>query len=177
MRQMVGHEMKSLPQPASKNIVGDPAHLTEPQQEDFLEPGIGPPLGAKSFSAQLRVERVGHMIDIAGGEPGIVQAETDRALGELMRVVDIRQLAVFDAIEPLLLDGDNELAVDEQRGGGVVIHGIDSKDIHRPTSAAMFFRPAIIARTASIACLPGFTATITAAAACPQGSSCRSLAV
>jgi hypothetical protein len=29
---------------------------------------------------------------------------------------------VFDAIEPLLLDGDNEPAVDQQRGGRIVIH-------------------------------------------------------
>jgi hypothetical protein len=34
-----------------------------------------------------------------------------------MRVVDVRQLAVFDAIEPFLLDGDDEITVDEQRGG------------------------------------------------------------
>ena len=119
---MVGHEMKSLPQRTSKKLLGDTAHLTEPQQEDFLEPRIHPPLGAKSRSAQLGVERVCHVIDIAGGEPGVIQAETDRTLGELMRVVDVRQLAMFDAIEPLLLDGDSEPAVDEQRGGRIVIH-------------------------------------------------------
>src|SRR5580658_239847 len=105
MCQMVGHEVKSLPQPMSKKFICDAAHLTEPQQEDFLEPRIHPPLGAKSRSPQLRVERVGHVIDIAGGEPGMVQAETDRPLWQLMRVVDVRQLAIFDAIEPLLLDG------------------------------------------------------------------------
>jgi hypothetical protein len=38
----------------------------------------------------LGVERVCHVIDIAGGEPGIIQAETNRTLGELMRVVDVR---------------------------------------------------------------------------------------
>src|SRR5450755_3891837 len=40
---------------------------------------------------------------------------------------------MFDAIEPFLFDGDNELAVDQQRRGRVVIHGIDSKNIHWPT--------------------------------------------
>ena len=119
---MVGHEMKSLPQRTSKKLLGDTAHLTEPQQEDFLKSRIHPPLGAESRSAQLGVERVCHVIDIAGGEPGIIQAETDRTLGELMWVVDVRQLAMFDAIKPLLLDGDNEPAVDEQRGGRIVIH-------------------------------------------------------
>src|ERR1700731_200688 len=110
MRQMVGYEMKSLPKPTSKNLLGDTTHLTEPQQEGLFQPRIRPPLGAKPRSAQFWVERVCHVIDIAGGEPGIIQAETDRTLGELMRVVDVRQLAVFDAIEPLLLDGDNEPA-------------------------------------------------------------------
>ena len=47
----------------------------------------------------------------------MAQAETDRTLGKLMRVVEIRRLAVFDAIEPFLLDGGDERAVDEQRGG------------------------------------------------------------
>jgi hypothetical protein len=34
-----------------------------------------------------------------------------------MRVVEVRFLAVLDAIEPFLLDGGDESAVDEQRGG------------------------------------------------------------
>ena len=62
------------------------------------------------------------MIDVAGGEPGMLQAETDRTFGQLMRVVEVRRLAVFDAIEPFLLDGDDERAVDQQRGGRLVIH-------------------------------------------------------
>ena len=57
------------------------------------------------------------MVDIAGDKPGMVQAETDRAFGQLMRVVEFRRLAMFDAIEPLFLDGGDELAVDKQRGG------------------------------------------------------------
>src|SRR5205085_7409292 len=86
MCQMVRYEVKFLPQRTSKNLFGDTAHLTEPQQEGFLKPRIHPPLGAKSRSAQFRVERVCHVIDIAGGEPGVIQAETDRALGKLMRL-------------------------------------------------------------------------------------------
>jgi hypothetical protein len=34
-----------------------------------------------------------------------------------MRVVELGRLAVLDAIEPFLLDGGDELAVDEQRRG------------------------------------------------------------
>ena len=74
------------------------------------------------------------MIDIAGLEAGMIEAVADRALGELVRVVDVGQLAVLDAIEALLLDGDDELAVDQQRRGRVVIDGVDSKDVHGPPS-------------------------------------------
>ncbi|OIQ65735.1 hypothetical protein GALL_527020 [mine drainage metagenome] len=116
MRQMVGHEMKSLPKRTSKNLLGNAAHLAKPQSESFLKPRI-PPLGAILRPAQLGVERICHMIDIAGGKPGIIQARTDRLLGELMRVVEVRRLTVLDAIEPFLLDGGDERAVDKQRGG------------------------------------------------------------
>jgi hypothetical protein len=110
-------EMEFLPQRPSEKLLGDIANLAEPQQEDILKPRVCPPLRAKSLAAQLRVERVGHMIDVAGREPGVIQAESDRALGELMRIVDVRQLAVFDASKPLLLDRDDELAVHKERRG------------------------------------------------------------
>src|SRR5262249_46655259 len=34
--------------------------------------------------------------------------------------------------EPLLLGGGDERAVDDQRGGGPVIHRVDSENVHRP---------------------------------------------
>lgn len=49
-----------------------------------------------------------------------------------MRVVDVGQLAVLDAIEALLLDGDHKLAVDQQRRGRIVIDRVDSKNVQRP---------------------------------------------
>ena len=122
MRQMVGHEMKSLPQRTPKNLVGDAAHLAEPQQESLLDPWIlPPPIGAKARPSQFRIERIAHVIDVIGAEPGIVQAEADCLLGKLVRVVDVRQFSMLDAIKPLLLCGDNELAVDEQGHCGIVI--------------------------------------------------------
>jgi len=45
-----------------------PLTLTEPQQETFLKPADPPPSG-EIASAQLWVELVCHVIDIAGGEP------------------------------------------------------------------------------------------------------------
>ena len=42
MRQMVGHEMKSLPQRTPKNLLGDAAHLAEPQQESLLDTADSP---------------------------------------------------------------------------------------------------------------------------------------
>jgi hypothetical protein len=81
------------------------------------------------------------MVDIAATQPGIIQTETDRMLGELVRVVDVRLLTVLDAVEPLLLGGRNERAVDDQRGGGLVIHRVDSENVHRPTRRDMRFLP------------------------------------
>jgi len=116
MCHVVGHEMKPLPKRTSRKLLGNAAHLTKPQPESFLKPRI-PPLGAIIRPAQLGVERICYVIDIPGGKPGIVQAETDRTLGELMRVIEFRRLTVFDAIEPLLLNGGDKRAVDEQRSG------------------------------------------------------------
>ena len=139
MRQMVRHEMRSLPQRPPKNPLGHTAHLAEPQEEDFLPSRIRPPLGAKLRSAQLGVERICHMVDIAATQPGIIQTETDRMLGKLVRVVDVRLLTVLDAVEPLLLGGGDERAVDDQRGGGLVIHRVDSENVHRPKTRDMRF--------------------------------------
>jgi hypothetical protein len=113
MGHMVGHEMKVLPQRTPKQLLGNAAHLTKPQPERFLKPWI-PPLGAILRPAQLGVEGIGHVIDIAGSKPGMVQAEADRPFGQLMRVVEFRRLGMFDAIEPLLLDGGDDHAVDQQ---------------------------------------------------------------
>ena len=75
---------------------------------------------------------------------------------------------MFDAIEPLLLDGDNEPTVNEQRGGRIVIHCIDSKNVHWSTFARMISSaPAIVARATSIAVSGLFTTTITPTATYP----------
>src|SRR5271155_4819279 len=100
MCQMVRHEMKSLPQRAPQKLFGSTLHLTETQLEGCLHLRI-PPLGAISFSAQLRVKRIGDMIDIARVKACVFQAKADRAFRELMRVIPVRHLAVLDAIEPL----------------------------------------------------------------------------
>jgi hypothetical protein len=80
MCHMVGHEMKLLPKRTPKKLLDGIAHLTKPQPERFLKPRV-PPLGAILLPAQLRFERIGHVIDIAGGKSGMFQAETDRAFG------------------------------------------------------------------------------------------------
>src|SRR5215472_9670597 len=137
MRQIVRHKMNSLPQQPPKNPLSHTAHLAEPEEEDFLQSRIRPPLGAKLHSAQLGVERICNMVDIAATKPGIIQTETDRMLGKLVRVVDVRLLTVLDAVEPLLLGGGDERAVDDQRGGGLVIHRVDSENVHRPKTRDM----------------------------------------
>ena len=91
MGQMVGHEVESFPQPASKELLRNVLHLSEPQQEGLLQVWK-PPFGTISRSAQLRIERIGHVIDIAGGDAGLLQAKAYRALGKLMRIIEVRPL-------------------------------------------------------------------------------------
>src|SRR5262249_40434084 len=70
-------------------------------------------------------------------EPCVFQAPANGALGKLMWIVEMRFLGMLDAVEALLLDGGDQLAVDEQRRRGLMIHRVDSKDVHRlPHSAA-----------------------------------------
>ena len=133
MRQVVRHEMKSLPQRPPENPLGHAAHFGEPQHEHCLVQRIRPPLGAIVPAAQPGIERIRDMVDVAGTQPGMLQAETDGTLGELVRIVDARFLAVLDAVEPFLLGGGDERAVDQQRGGGFVIDRVDSQNVHRPT--------------------------------------------
>src|SRR5215475_7821227 len=111
---MVGDEVEFFPQPAFEELFSNARHLSKPQQEGLL-PVRKPPFGAKSLSAQLRVERISNVIDVAGRDAGLFQAKTYRALGQLMRIIVDRFLAVLDAVEPFFLDGGHELAVDEQR--------------------------------------------------------------
>src|SRR5579863_4415426 len=136
--QMVGHEMESLAERASKKFFDRTLHLTEPQAEGFLDPRI-PPFGAISLPAQLGIKRIGDMIDIAAGEAGVFQAKADRALGELVRVIPSGFLGMLDPIEALLLDGGDEPAIDEQRRGGLVKYTIDSEDVNHPAPLLSLF--------------------------------------
>src|SRR6185437_1583757 len=137
---MMLDEMKPRAELASEKAVDGAAYLGEPQPEHFLRHRIGPPFRLEAFLAQRGVERVGDMIEIAGLEARMIEAVADRALRQLVRIVDIGQLAVLDAIEPLFLDGDHELAIDQQRSRGVVIDGVDSKDIQGPPLFALAHR-------------------------------------
>jgi hypothetical protein len=109
---MVGYEMKALLERTPKKLLDGRLHLTKPQPERFLEPRI-PPLLAVMRLTHLGTERIGHVIDISGGKSGMVQTITDRAFGQLMRVIEFGGLAVLDTIEPFFLDGRNELAIDQ----------------------------------------------------------------
>ncbi len=99
---------------------------------------IIPPFRPILLAAQRGIERISDVIDIGCRQPGVVQAEADRTFGHLMRIIELRRFTVLDAVEALLLDGGNELAVDQQRCRGLMVNGIDSKDVHRgPRSAAL----------------------------------------
>src|SRR5262249_1475922 len=90
-------------------------------------------VGGIMFPPQPRVERIAHMVDVARPQPRMLQTEFDGTLGELVRVVDARLFAVLDAVEPFLLGGGDERAVDQHRRGGFVIDRVDSQNVHRLT--------------------------------------------
>src|ERR1051326_8194624 len=133
MRQMMRHEVKLLPELASEQLLGHALHLAEPQQEGLL-PLRKPPIGIEALAAQFRIEGIGDVVDIIGGEPRMFQAPADGALGKLMRIVEMRFLGMLDAIEALLLNGTDQLAVDEQRSRGLMIHRVDTENVHRVPS-------------------------------------------
>src|ERR1700761_8768597 len=130
MREMMRHAMEFLRELSSQQLLGNALHLAEPQQESFL-PLRKPPIGIEPRAAQLRIEGIGDVVDVTGGKAGMFQAPADRALGKLMRIVVMRFLGVLDAVEALLLDGCDQLAVDQERRRGLMVHRVDSKNVHR----------------------------------------------
>ena len=63
-----------------------------------------------------------------GPETRGLEAVADRAMGE--------RRVVLDAGEALLLDRGDELAVDDERRGGITVIRVDPEDVHRTHSAA-----------------------------------------
>ena len=92
---------------------------------------------ALEFDEGLLVE--GDAVDVAGGEAGVREAGEgggDREAG-----------VVLDPREALLLDRGDQLAVDDERGGGVVVVGGDAEDAgHRGHSREAGSRPRRIGR-------------------------------
>ena len=76
--------------------------------------------------AHFGIERIGDVIDIGGGQSGMLQAETDRTFGQLMRVVEFRRLAMLDAVEPSSSTAATSLP-STSSGGRLVIDRINSK--------------------------------------------------
>src|ERR1700759_1660549 len=133
MREMVRHEVKSLRELPPEQLLGHALHLTKPQEKGLF-PLRKPPLGMKSLSPQFRIEGVGDVIDVVGVEPGMFQTPATRALGKLMRVVEMRFLGMLEAVETLFLDGGHQLSVDEQRVRRLVIPRVDTENVHRVPS-------------------------------------------
>jgi hypothetical protein len=94
------------------------------------------------------------VIDVAESKAGLLQAESDRTFGQLMRIVEFGRLAMLDPVEALLFGGGNELAADQKCCGRLVIHRIDSKDVHRTTSPLCCFHITNIIPSSGISCLP-----------------------
>ena len=115
MRQMVGHEMKSLPERTSKKLFDGTVHLTEPQPEGFLDPRIPTTrrdiaFGAASGSNDRRHDRYR-----AAVRPACFRQKRIARSGSWCGLSQFGLLGMLDAIEAFLLDGGDELAIDEQR--------------------------------------------------------------
>src|SRR5579875_1567266 len=72
--------------------------------------------------ARPRIARNGNVIDVWQLRAGRVQAELDRARGKAR--------SVFDAIEPLLFDGGNQLAVHNDGSRGIGVICVDPQNDH-----------------------------------------------
>ncbi len=99
--------------------------------------GLGHQSGLKRLRRNSGSNEYADVIDIAGLQSGIIEREFDRALRKLVRIVDVGQLAVLDAIEALFLDRHHQFAIHEQRGRRIVVHGVNSKNVHSPTSLCL----------------------------------------
>src|SRR5207244_2421181 len=71
---------------------------------------------------EARLVAVGHAVDVAQRDAGGLQTELDRLVRELPRLLL--------AIQPLFLDGGDELPVDHERGRRVVSERVDPEDLH-----------------------------------------------
>ncbi len=69
---------------------------------------------------RARIAPDGHVVELAGREPGVREAPPDGELGEAG--------AVLDAVEPLFLDRVHELAVDDERRRRVAVESVQSED-------------------------------------------------
>src|SRR5581483_10714889 len=78
---------------------------------------------------------VRHRVELVRRDAGALEAPARRLLGELPRRERHRWLAVLPATEPLLFRGGDDLAVDDDRGRGVVEHGVHPEHRrHEPSS-------------------------------------------
>ena len=69
---------------------------------------------------RLRVAPDGDVVELLRRDAGVGEAPAGGERGEAG--------AVLDAVEPLLLDGGDELPVDDERGGGVAVVGVQAED-------------------------------------------------
>src|SRR5439155_809753 len=80
--------------------------------------------------AQPRIERVGHRVQLARGQPGVGQAPAGRLFGQLPGREGNGPFAVSASAEALLLGGGDDPPIDYQSGGGIMKNRVDAQDAH-----------------------------------------------
>src|SRR5207237_8578223 len=102
-------------------LLRDPeVHAVTKQQARAREGGEDGGEQALGLHERLLVED--YVVEVARAQLGLGQAEVDGLARERGVVLLSR--------EALFLGGGDELAVDEQRGGGVVVVAADAEDVH-----------------------------------------------
>ena len=131
MREVVLHEVRLGLQTVGRDAqpVGEGSLRVQDLPEVADPPGCDP--AARSVldrvrepfaEVGLRVPGECEVVDVFGSKAGDFQAISDRAVGEAGVVLEPR--------EALLLDGRDELAVDDERGGRVAVISVDPQDVH-----------------------------------------------
>ena len=154
MRQMVLDEQNSivgqLESVAYQRL--DPEFVEQPVGDRLAEQASRAWNGRErcekdSFELDQRLLEEHDVIEIAGADACLLQAEINRLCG--------KAVIVLDTAEPLLLGGRNEASFSQQGCSGIVKVAGDSKDVHRlrtvgapnPDPGALAAAPASLPRS------------------------------
>ena len=87
-------------------------------------------VAASDTGKQIRIKRIGDVVDVAKRCIGLAQAIVDRVIRKLPDRERNRPLAVLHVREAFLFGGGQNLAITHDAGCAVVVGGVDAKGDH-----------------------------------------------